>query len=204
MRMQFLLFLCRPHNSRILKHKKDHYSGNRSGRAYKQGNLAVKGLTNKVLKHVEATEGWRFTWLDGRFGSVNNSEGTESSSYWIFVCFLYAIVALLFILILQKLCFYMDAVLRFFMLISLFFPSSKKGDNSSNRMGGSVRSTFQEVQIIHSLNFRMLLLCYHYITDYAVFTRIILLQRSDIIWFSDYWSLRYPSKKDDDSRNMIS
>ena len=36
--------------------KKKNYSDNHSGRAYKQGTMTVKGLTNKVLKHVEATE----------------------------------------------------------------------------------------------------------------------------------------------------
>ena len=33
------------------------------------------------------------------------------------------------------------------------FNSSKKGGNLSNRMGGLVRSTFQEVQRIHELEF---------------------------------------------------
>ena len=138
--MQFLMFLCRPHNLRILQHKKKNYSDNHSGRSYKQGTMTVKGITNKVLEHIEATEGWWFARLDGRLGSVKNSEDTESSSAWMFVCFLYAIVTLLFMLILQRLCFYKEAVLRCFMLISLFFTSSKKEDNPSNRMGGSVRS----------------------------------------------------------------
>ena len=53
MRMQFLLFLYRPYNLRILQHKKDNYSDNRSGRYYKQGTTILKGLTNKVLEHVE-------------------------------------------------------------------------------------------------------------------------------------------------------
>ena len=70
-----------------------------------------------------------------------------------FVCFNYAIVTLLFMLILHKLCFYNEAVLRCFMLISQFFTSSKKGDSSSNNMRGLVRSTFQEVQRIHELEF---------------------------------------------------
>ena len=39
------------------------------------------------------------------------------------------------------------------MLISLFFTSSKKEDNLNNRMGGSVRSTFQKVQRIDELEF---------------------------------------------------
>ena len=56
MRMQFLLFLCRPRNLRILQHKEDNYSDNRSGRAYKQGTKTVKGITNKVLEDVEARE----------------------------------------------------------------------------------------------------------------------------------------------------
>ena len=37
--------------------QKKNYSDNHSERAYKQGTTKVKGLTNKVLKHVEATEG---------------------------------------------------------------------------------------------------------------------------------------------------
>ena len=54
--MQFLLFLCRPHNLRILQPKDDIYSDNCSGRAYKQGTTTEKGFTNKVLEHVEARE----------------------------------------------------------------------------------------------------------------------------------------------------
>ena len=69
------------------------------------------------------------------------------------LCFLYAIVTLWFMLIIHKLFFYKEAVLRCFMLISLFFTSSKKGDNSINRMEGSVQSTFQEVQRILELEF---------------------------------------------------
>ena len=56
-------------------------------------------------------------------------------------------------LILQKLFFYKEGVLRCFVLISLIFTSSKKQDNLNDRVGGSVRSTFQEVQIIHELEF---------------------------------------------------
>ena len=56
-------------------------------------------------------------------------------------------------LILHKLLFYKVAVLRCFVLISLFFTSSKKEDNLSNRMGGSVWSSFQKVQRIDELNF---------------------------------------------------
>ena len=118
-------------------------------------------VTTTVVEgqHVEARERWkfgerwRFARLDWRFGLVKNSECTESSSAWMFVCFLCAIFTLLCMLILQKLCFYKEAVLLCFMLISIFFTSSQKGDNSSNSMGGSVRSTFQEVQRIHELQF---------------------------------------------------
>ena len=137
--MHFLLFLCRPHYYEFWNTKR-RIRVNHSGRAYKQGTLTVKGLTNKVLEHIEATEGWWFARLDGRLGSVKNSEDTKSSSAWMFVCFLYAIVTLLFMLILHKLFFYKEAVLRCFMLISIFFTSSKKEDNLINRMGGSVRS----------------------------------------------------------------
>ena len=42
-------------------------------------------------------------------------------------------------------------MLRCFMLISLFFTSSNKEDNQRNRMGGSVRSSFQKFQIIDEL-----------------------------------------------------
>ena len=112
-----------------------------------------------VLEHVEASkrwrfgERWRFARLDGRFGSVKNSEGTENSSAWMFVCFLCAIVTLLFMLILHKLCFYKESVLPCFIPISLFYTYSKKGDNSSNRIGVSVRWTFQVVQRIDALKF---------------------------------------------------
>ena len=70
-----------------------------------------------------------------------------------FVCFLYDIVTLLFMLILQKICFCKEAVLRCLMLISLFFTSSKKEEYSRNRMGGLVWWTFQKVQIINELEF---------------------------------------------------
>ena len=153
MRMQFLLFFCRPHNFRILQHKEDNYSDNSSGRVYKVGTMTVKGITNKVLEHVEATERWWFALMEGRFGLVSNSEGTESSSAWMFVCFLYTIVTLLVMLILHKICFYKEAVLRCLMLINLFFTSSKKEDDLINRMGDSVWSTFQKVQRIHELEF---------------------------------------------------
>ena len=50
----------------------------------------------------------------------------------------------------------------------------KKDDNSLNRIGGSVRSTIQKVQIIHELEFLyasfMISLCYRlcvFYTDYA-------------------------------------
>ena len=39
------------------------------------------------------------------------------------------------------------------MLISLFFTSSNNEDNTSNRMGGSVQSTFQKVQRTNELDF---------------------------------------------------
>ena len=65
-------------------------------------------------------------------------------------------------------------MLRGFMLLSLFYNPSKKDDNSRNRMGSSVCSTFQKVQRIHelefsyasfmiSLRYRLCWLC----TDYA-------------------------------------
>ena len=116
------------------------------------------------------------------------------------VCLLYAIVALLFMLILQKICFYKEAVLRCFMLISLFFTSSKKGDNSSNRMGGPVRSKFQEVLRINELevtnaSFMISLHFFFFIIDYAVFTKIMVNQSSNIIWFYDSWSLSFPFKE---------
>ena len=46
-----------------------------------------------------------------------------------------------------------------------------------------------------SLNLCMLLLCYHYIIFYSFFTWIMLLQRSNIIWFYDSWSLSFPFKE---------
>ena len=66
-RMQLLLFLCRPYNLRILQHKKNNYSDNHSGRAYKQGTLTVKVLTNKVLEHAEAIAIRAIGW-EVRFG----------------------------------------------------------------------------------------------------------------------------------------
>ena len=60
---------------------------------------------------------------------------------------------LLFMRILHRLCFYKEAMLRSFMILSLFYTIPKKDDDSRNRMGGSVRSTFQKVQIIHELEF---------------------------------------------------
>ena len=102
-------------------------------------------------------------------------------------------------LILHKLCFYKESVLRCFMLISLLFTSSKKGDNWSNRMGGSVRSTFQGVQIIHDLEFLnasfMLSLHFFFIIDYAVFTKTMVHQSSDIIWFYDSLYLSFSLKE---------
>ena len=54
-----------------------------------------------------------------------------------------------------------------------------------------------------SLNFRMLLLFYHYIIVYADYIGIMLLRRSDIMWFYASRSLSYPSKKDEDLWNRI-
>ena len=164
MRMHFLLFLCRPHNLRILQPKQVNYSDNCSGRAR---------FTNKVLEHIKARERWRWQFErldDWRFGSVKNSEGTESSSAFIFVCFHYAIVTLLFMLILHKLCFYKEAVLCCFMLVSLFFTSSKNGDNSSNMMGGSVLSTFQGVHRIHGVQ---IFVCFFYTIITLSFMRFL-------------------------------
>ena len=67
--------------------------------------------------------------------------------------------------------------------------SSDKEDDLSNRMRGSVRSTFQKVQRINELEFSYDFLCYHYIIVYALFTQIMILQRSYIIWFYDSQSL---------------
>ena len=44
-------------------------------------------------------------------------------------------------------------MLRGFMLFSIFHTPSKKEEDSRNRMGGSVWSTFQKIQIIHELEF---------------------------------------------------
>ena len=45
-----------------------------------------------------------------------------------------------------------------------------------------------------SLNFRMILLCYHCVIVYADYTRIMLLQRSCVMWFRASQSLLYPLK----------
>ena len=52
---------------------------------------------------------------------------------------------------LQGLSFTKAAILYGFMIPGLFHASSKKGLDSRNRMGGSVRSTFQKVQRGHQL-----------------------------------------------------
>ena len=73
--------------------------------------------------------------------------------------------------------------------LSVFFSPQIRRTMQS--IGWEVRSGqhFRRSREFMSLNFRMLLLCYHYIINYAVFTRIMILQRSDIIWFYDSWSL---------------
>ena len=72
-------------------------------------------------------------WMIGSLGRSKKSEGTEISSAFIFVCFHYALVTLLFMLILHKWCFYKEAVLCCSMLISLFFAYSKNEDKLSRQ-----------------------------------------------------------------------
>ena len=124
-----------------------------------------------------------------------------------FVCFLYAIVTLLFMLVLHKLCFYKEAVLRCFMLISLFFTSSKKGDNSSNRMGGLVRSTFQEVQRIHELEFlnaSFMLSLHLFLWSVMWFLQGLWYTKAAILYgFMILGLFHAPSKKEVDSRNRM-
>ena len=75
---------------------------------------------------------------------------------------------------LQGLCFFKEPILYGFMIPGLFHAPSKKEEDSRNRMGGLVRSTFKKVQRIHELEFLyasfMLSLCYRlcsFYTDYA-------------------------------------
>ena len=66
-----------------------------------------------------------------------------------------------------------------------FLPPQRR--RAIQAIGWEVQSSqhFRRSREFMSLNFRMLILCYHYIIDYAAFTRILLMQRSDIIWFYD-------------------
>ena len=54
---------------------------------------------------------------------------------------------------LQGLCLCKETILYGFMILGLFRAPSKKGEDSRNRMGGLVRSTFQKVQRMNELEF---------------------------------------------------
>ena len=91
-----------------------------------------------------------------------------------FMLLLY-LFSLLIMMFLQGLWFTKAAILYGFMILGLFHTPSKKEEDSRNRMGGLVRSTFQKVQIIHELEFLyasfMLSLCYclcGFYKDYAL------------------------------------
>ena len=108
------------------------------------------------------------------------------------LCYCYVI----FLLILHKLCFYKEAVLSCFMLISIFLTSSQKEDNSSNRMGGWVRSTFQAIQRIHEIEFSnaSFMLSLHYrlcgfYKDYASIKK----QYYMVLWF--LFSFMLPNRR---------
>ena len=110
-------------------------------------------------------------------------------------------------LILHKLCFYKEAVLRCFMLVSLFFTSSKKGDNPSNRMGGSVRSIFQEVLRIHELEFSnasFMLSLHLFSLSIMQFLQGLWYTKAAILYgFMILGLFHAPSKKEVDSRNRM-
>ena len=166
--MQFLPFLCRPHNVRILQPKEDNYIDNCSGRAR---------FTNKVLKHVEARERWRFgeRWqfvrLDWRFGLVKTQKvqrvhQLECSYTSIMLslrysfCLFYTNYAST-----KKRCYVVS------WLSVYFLPPQRR--MTIWAIGWEVRSGqhFRRFIEFISLNFRMLLLCYHYVIVYAVFTK---------------------------------
>ena len=52
--------------------------GTRVIKQFGRESSIVERLTDKVLRHVKDTEGWQFAQYYGRFGLVNNSEGTEN------------------------------------------------------------------------------------------------------------------------------
>ena len=77
--------------------------------------------------------------------------------------------------VLQGLWFCKEAILYWFMILCLIHAPSKKEEESRNRIGGLVRSTFQKVHRIHELEFSyasfMLSLCYRlcaFYKDYAL------------------------------------
>ena len=55
--------------------------------------------------------------------------------------------------IIHGLCFYKEAILCGFNIISIFHTPLKKREDSWNRMGGLVRSTFDKVHKVHELVF---------------------------------------------------
>ena len=60
---------------------------------------------------------------------------------------------------LQGLWFTKAAILYGFMILGLFHAPSEKEEDLINRMGGSVRSTFQKVERIHDLEY---FVCFFY------------------------------------------
>ena len=54
---------------------------------------------------------------------------------------------------LQGLCFCKEAILYGSMILGIFHVPSKKEKDSRNRIGVSVRSTFQMVEVNHELKF---------------------------------------------------
>ena len=135
--MQFLLFLFRPHNLRILQPKDDNYSDNCSA-CRSQGKMTIWENMTICAIGLEVWFGQKLRRYR-EFISLNFS--------MLPLCYRYVIIYAYS----TQICFYKEAVLCCFMLISLFFTSSKNGNNSSNSMGGSVLSTFQGVQRIHEV-----------------------------------------------------
>ena len=87
------------------------------------------------------------------------------------------------------------------------FNSSKKGGNLSNRMGGLVRSTFQEVQRIHELEFSnasFMLSLHLFSLSIMRFLQGFWYTKSAILYgFMILGLFCAPSKKEVDSRNRM-
>ena len=89
-----------------------------------------------------------------------------------------------FMRIIHRLCFCKEEMpcLWFYAYQSLSCPPQRRKSICKIGWGVWFGQHFRRYREFMSLDFCMLLLCYHYVIVYAVFTRIMLLQRSDIMW----------------------